>query len=63
VRDAVRRVSAEIGGRPFKLTHHQSVGLVAGIGSAVVVGSLWGIVRTPALAHVEQTVPAPSPPT
>jgi drug/metabolite transporter (DMT)-like permease len=41
----------------------ESVGLLAGIGSAVVVGSLWGIVRTPALAHVDQTVPDPSPPT
>ena len=41
----------------------ESVGVLAGIGSAVVVASLWGIVRAPALEHIDQAVPDPSPPT
>ena len=41
----------------------ESVSLLAGIGSAIVVASLWGIVRAPALEHVDRAVPDPSPPT
>lgn len=41
----------------------ESVSLLAGVGSVIVVGSLWGIVRAPALEHVDQGVPDPSPPT
>jgi len=32
------------------------------VGSAVVVGSLWGVVRAPELEHVEHDVPDPAPP-
>ncbi|HEX4493476.1 MAG TPA: DMT family transporter [Acidimicrobiia bacterium] len=39
----------------------ESVGVLAAVGSAIVVGALWGIVRAPALEH--QDVPDPSPPT
>jgi drug/metabolite transporter (DMT)-like permease len=41
----------------------ESVGLLAAIGSVLVVASLWGIVRAPALEHVDHDVPDPSPPT
>jgi drug/metabolite transporter (DMT)-like permease len=41
----------------------EAVSLVEGIGSAVVVGSLWGVVRGPELEHVEHDAPDPAPPT
>jgi drug/metabolite transporter (DMT)-like permease len=41
----------------------ESIGLLAAIGSAIVVASLWGIVRAPALEHVDHDVADPSPPT
>ena len=41
----------------------ESVSVVEGVGSVVVVASLLGIVRAPALAHVDHDVPDPSPPT
>lgn len=41
----------------------ESVGVLAAIGSAVVVASLWGIVRAPDFERVDHEVPDPSPPT
>lgn len=32
------------------------------VGSAVVVGSLWGVVRSPELEHAERATPDPAPP-
>ena len=32
------------------------------LGSAVVVGSLWGLVRSPELEEVEEPAPDPAPP-
>ena len=33
------------------------------VGSAVVVASLWGVVRSSELEHAENDVPDPAPPT
>jgi drug/metabolite transporter (DMT)-like permease len=41
----------------------ESIGVLAAIGGAIVLGSLWGVVRAPALEHVEHDVADPSPPT
>lgn len=41
----------------------ESLGPVEIIGSAVVVASLWGVVRSEDLEQVEQAVPDPAPPT
>ena len=41
----------------------EAVTAVEAAGSAVVVGSLWGIVRSPELEHVEEIAPDPAPPT
>ncbi len=41
----------------------ESVTVLEVVGSVIVVASLWGIVRAPALAHVEHDVADPSPPT
>jgi drug/metabolite transporter (DMT)-like permease len=41
----------------------ESVGVLAAVGSVVVVGSLWGLVRAPAFEHADHDVPDPSPPT
>jgi drug/metabolite transporter (DMT)-like permease len=40
----------------------ESVTLLEGVGSAVVVASLWGVTRGPELEHVEHDVPDPAPP-
>jgi len=40
----------------------ESVTVLEGIGSAVVVASLWGVTRGPELEHVEHDVPDPAPP-
>ena len=40
----------------------ESVTVLEGIGSAVVVASLWGVTRGPELEHVEHDVPDPVPP-
>jgi drug/metabolite transporter (DMT)-like permease len=40
----------------------ESITLLEGIGSAVVVASLWGVTRAPELEHVEHDVPDPAPP-
>jgi drug/metabolite transporter (DMT)-like permease len=41
----------------------ESINLLQGAGSAVVVASLWGVTRGPELEHVEHDVPDPAPPT
>jgi drug/metabolite transporter (DMT)-like permease len=41
----------------------ESLGPVEIIGSAVVVASLWGVVRSPELEHAEAEAPDPAPPT
>jgi drug/metabolite transporter (DMT)-like permease len=41
----------------------ESVTALEAVGSAMVVASLWGIVRGPALAEIDHEVPDPSPPT
>jgi drug/metabolite transporter (DMT)-like permease len=41
----------------------EAVGVLAAIGSVLVVGALWGIVRAPAFEHADHDVPDPSPPT
>jgi len=41
----------------------ESVTVLEGVGSALVVGSLWGVVRSPELEHVENETPDPAPPT
>lgn len=41
----------------------EALGVVEVVGSAVVVGALWGMVRSPVLEHVEDTTPDPVPPT
>jgi drug/metabolite transporter (DMT)-like permease len=41
----------------------ESLGAVEIAGSAVVVASLWGVVRSAELAHAEDSVPDPAPPT
>jgi len=41
----------------------ESVTVLQGVGSAVVVASLWGVTRGPELEHVEHDVPDPAPPT
>jgi drug/metabolite transporter (DMT)-like permease len=40
----------------------ESITVLEGIGSAVVVASLWGVTRGPELEHVEHDVPDPGPP-
>lgn len=40
----------------------ESITVLEGIGSAVVVASLWGVTRAPELEHVEHDVPDPAPP-
>ncbi len=40
----------------------ESLGPIEIIGSAVVVASLWGVVRSPELEHAEQPAPDPAPP-
>jgi drug/metabolite transporter (DMT)-like permease len=40
----------------------ESVTVLEALGSAVVVGSLWGVVRSPELAEVEDDTPDPVPP-
>ena len=40
----------------------ESITLLQGVGSAVVVASLWGVTRGPELEHVEHDVPDPAPP-
>jgi drug/metabolite transporter (DMT)-like permease len=41
----------------------ESLSPVEIVGSAVVVASLWGVVRSPELEHAEQDAPDPAPPT
>jgi drug/metabolite transporter (DMT)-like permease len=41
----------------------ESLGVVEAAGSAVVVASLWGVVRSAELAHAEDPAPDPAPPT
>ena len=41
----------------------ESLNAVEIAGSAVVVGSLWGVVRSPELEHAEADAPDPAPPT
>jgi drug/metabolite transporter (DMT)-like permease len=41
----------------------ESITVLEGVGSAVVVASLWGVTRGPELEHVEHDVPDPAPPT
>jgi drug/metabolite transporter (DMT)-like permease len=40
----------------------EALGPIEIIGSAVVVGALWGVVRSPELEHAEHDVPDPGPP-
>jgi drug/metabolite transporter (DMT)-like permease len=40
----------------------ESISAVEALGSAVVVGSLWGVVRSPELEHIEHDAPDPVPP-
>jgi drug/metabolite transporter (DMT)-like permease len=40
----------------------ESIGVLQGVGAAVVVGSLWGVTRGEELEHVEHDVPDPGPP-
>ena len=40
----------------------ESINALQGVGSAVVVASLWGVTRGPELEHVEHDVPDPVPP-
>jgi drug/metabolite transporter (DMT)-like permease len=40
----------------------ESLGPLAVAGSVVVLVALWGMVRSPALEHVEDTSPDPAPP-
>ncbi len=41
----------------------ESITVLQGVGTAVVVGSLWGVTRGAELGHVEHDVPDPAPPT
>ncbi len=41
----------------------ESLSPIEVVGSAVVVASLWGVVRSPELEHAENDVPDPTPPT
>ena len=41
----------------------ESLGPIEIIGSAVVVGSLWGVVRSPELEEAEHDIADPTPPT
>ncbi len=41
----------------------ESITVLQGVGTAVVVGSLWGVTRGGELEHVEHDVPDPAPPT
>jgi drug/metabolite transporter (DMT)-like permease len=41
----------------------QQPGALAAVGSVVVLGALWGVVRSPAVEHVEDELPDPGPPT
>ncbi len=41
----------------------EAPGVIGVIGSAVVIGALWGMARSPAVTHVEDATPDPTPPT
>ena len=41
----------------------QQPGALAAVGSVIVLGALWGVVRSPAVEHVEDELPDPGPPT
>src|SRR5271165_307595 len=41
----------------------QQPGALAVVGSIIVLGALWGVVRSPAVEHVEDELPDPGPPT